>query len=203
MEITHTMKSIKLSDWCKENSISYSAGWRMFKAGKLPNAKQLPTGTIIVVEEDQVVNTKPEYNVVYARVSSNEQAKTNLTTQADRVSRFIEARGKTVNRVVKEVGSGLNDNRKLLNSILDSDDVTDIYIEHKDRLTRFGYNYIEKICQLKGITIHVINETETDEDDIMKDFVSLVTSFCSRLYGLRRSKRKTEELIKALQSDNG
>lgn len=46
MEITYTMKSIKLSDWYKENSISYSAGWRMFNAGKLPNAKQLPTGTI-------------------------------------------------------------------------------------------------------------------------------------------------------------
>lgn len=195
-------KAVRLSEWCRTHNVSYKTGWRMFTEGKLQNSKQLPTGTIVVYLEDDTtdVTDKQEYNVVYARVSSNEQAKTNLITQADRVSRFIEARGKTVNRVVKEVGSGLNDNRKLLTSLLDDDKITDIYVEHKDRLTRFGYKYIEKICQLKGINIHVINEAETDEDDIMKDFVSLVTSFCSRLYGLRRSKRKTEKLIQIIES---
>lgn len=196
------MKSKKLSEWCKENSVSYITGWRMFSQGRLPGAKQLPTGTIIVVESQEEVK-KPEYNVVYSRVSSSEQRTPNLDTQAARVSAFVEARGKTVHRVVKEVGSGLDDRRKMLNSILDSQECTDIYVEHKDRLTRFGYSYIEKICELRGIRIHVINEAETDEQDLMKDFVSLVTSFCSRLYGLRRSKRKTEQIIKALEKEDG
>lgn len=190
---------MKLSDWCKENGLSYQTGWNMFKAGKLPHARQLPTGTILV-NEPKVVDKK-EFNVVYARVSSSEQAKTNLITQAERVSKFIENSGKTVNLVIKEVGSGMNDNRKQLLKILNDDRVTSIYVEHKDRLTRFGYEYIKLLCEHKGIELIILNETETDEQDLIQDFVSIITSYCARLYGLRRSKRKTEQLLKELQID--
>ncbi|RKZ35281.1 MAG: IS607 family transposase, partial [Gammaproteobacteria bacterium] len=50
----------------------------------------------------------------------------------------------------------------------------------------------------RGCLIEVINPATNDKDDLMKDFVSLVTSFTARLYGLRRSKRRTERLIKEL-----
>lgn len=190
---------MKLSKWCKINGLSYQTGWNLFRAGKLPGATQLSSGTILV--DSSPKHNKPIYNVVYARVSSSEQRKTNLQYQADRVSRFIEAQGKEIHRVVKEVGSGLNDNRKELISILTDEKITDIYVEHQDRLTRFGFNYIKMICDLRNVKIHIINQSESDETDLMKDFVSLVTSFCARLYGLRRSKRNTEKLIKQLQSE--
>lgn len=54
----------------------------------------------------------------------------------------------------------------------------------------------------QGRIIEIINETDNDKDDLMQDFVSIITSFTARLYGLRRSKRKTEKIIKELKGDN-
>lgn len=74
-------------------------------------------------------------------------------------------------------------------------------VEHKDRLTRFGFHYIEKLLAMQGRRIEVINLAENSKEDLMQDFVSIVTSFCARLYGQRRSKRKTERIIAELQSN--
>jgi predicted site-specific integrase-resolvase len=73
--------------------------------------------------------------------------------------------------------------------------VSRIVVEHKDRLTRFGFNYIKNLWVGE---IVIINEVTEDEKDLMQDFVSLVTSFTVRLYGRIRSKRQTEKLIKEL-----
>ena len=72
-----------------------------------------------------------------------------------------------------------------------------LIVEHKDRLTRFGFTYLQKVAELKGAKIEVINEVE-NKDDLMQDFVSVVTSFCARLYGQRRGKR----IIKDLTNEN-
>ena len=71
-------------------------------------------------------------------------------------------------------------------------------MEHKDRLTRFGYNYLEQLLKMQDRRIEVINLAESGKEDLIQDFVSIVTSFCARLYGQRRSKRKTERLIAEL-----
>ncbi len=71
-----------------------------------------------------------------------------------------------------------------------------IVVEHSDRLTGFGFDYIKTLYQGK---IVVINQVDSDKEDLIRDFVSLVTSFVARSYGLRRSKRKTERLIKELK----
>jgi predicted site-specific integrase-resolvase len=73
-----------------------------------------------------------------------------------------------------------------------------IVVEHKDRLTRFGYNYLEQLLKMQDRRIEVINLAENGKEDLVQDFVSIVTSFCARLYGQRRSKRKTERLIAEL-----
>lgn len=52
--------------------------------------------------------------------------------------------------------------------------------------------------KLQGREIEVINEQDNDRDDLMQDFVSIVTSFCARLYGQRRNKRKAEKIIEEL-----
>ena len=165
--------------------------YRMYRSGKLP-CKVLPTGTIVVLEDTKT--DKPEHNVVYSRVSSSEN-KPNLETQAERVSQYCNAKGWVVHEVIKECGSGLNDKRPKLQKLLKSNKATRIIVEHKDRLTRFGFEYLKTLFDGKII---VINEVVEDEKDLMQDFVSLVTSFCARLYGKRRTKRKTELLIKSL-----
>jgi len=87
---------------------------------------------------------------------------------------------------------------KLLKLLTDST-ITLIVVEHKDRLTRFGFNYIEKLLVMQGRRVEVINLAENGKEDLIQDFVSIVTSFCARLYGQRRSKRKTERIIAELQ----
>lgn len=85
--------------------------------------------------------------------------------------------------------------KKLIN-LLKNKSVTRIVVEYKDRLTRFGFNYIST---LSSAEIYVVNNVDTDEQDLMQDFVSLVTSFCARIYGKRRSKRVTEKMISELK----
>ena len=190
--------AMKLSEYAKVNSISYRTAWRHYKEGLIPNARKLPSGSIIV-DVDKSRDVKPEHTVIYARVSSTEN-KTNLDSQAKRLEQFCTANGWIINEVVKECASGLNDKRPKLIKILTERKVTRLVVEHKDRLTRFGFNYIKVL--LPDCKIVVVNETE-DKEDLFEDFVSLVTSFCARIYGQRRSRRKTEELIRQLENGTG
>jgi predicted site-specific integrase-resolvase len=183
---------MKLSDWAKEKGISYRTAHRLFKKNNIEGAYQLPTGTIIV----PLSSTQGIENVViYVRVSSSEN-KSNLESQADRLVSFCMANGWTINKIIKEVGSGLNDGRPKLLKLLEKERPTKIVIEHKDRLTRFGFKFIEGWCNSINCKIVVVNKQDNSRDDLMQDFVSIITSFCARLYGLRRSKRQTLEIIK-------
>ena len=76
---------------------------------------------------------------------------------------------------------------------------TKIVIENKDRLTRFGFNYLEQLLKKQNCEIVVINTSTTDEQDLIKDLVSIITSFCCSLYGLRRSKNKVSQIKKILK----
>lgn len=187
-----SMKTLK--QYAKEHGIRYRAAWNRFKAGKIPDAYKDEFGRILMPDD---VPDRPLKVVVYARVSSS-QNKANLESQAERMVRYANASGLPVSSVVKEVGSGLNDSRKKLLRLLGDESVTHIIVEHKDRLTQFGFRYIEAWMLERGTKVEVVNQVETDKEDLMQDFVSLVTSFVARLYGLRRSRRKTEKLIRKL-----
>jgi predicted site-specific integrase-resolvase len=187
---------MKLSEYAKKNSMTYQSAWNHFNKGLIPNARQLPSGTVVI--DEIVENDKPEYVIVYARVSSSEN-KDNLNSQAERLTQFCTAKGWVVNEVIKECGSGLNDNRPKLIKIFKERKATKLVIEHKDRLTRFGFNYIKTL--FNDCEIIVVNECETDQD-LFEDFISLVTSFCARIYGKRRSKRKTEQIIQSLENEH-
>uniref|UniRef100_A0A6M3X7X8 Putative resolvase domain containing protein n=1 Tax=viral metagenome TaxID=1070528 RepID=A0A6M3X7X8_9ZZZZ len=188
---------MKLSDYAKKIGVNYRTAWNWYKSGIL-DAVQMPTGTIIVKEnENQIV----DYVVIYARVSSSEN-KNNLDTQAERLVGYATAKGYQIKEVVKEIGSGVNDNRQRLQKILREGKATIIVVEHKDRLTRFGFNYLSTLLEKQGCHIEIVNETGNDKDDLMQDLVSIITSMCARYYGLRRSKRKTEKIIQELKTDD-
>ena len=90
----------------------------------------------------------------------------------------------------------MNDNRRELNKLfldLESKKFT-LIVENKDRLTRFGFNYLDKYFKSMGCKILVINKNEDDQQDLLKDLVSVITSFCCRLYGLRRGANKARNL---------
>lgn len=190
---------MKLSTWAKQQGISYKTAWNMYKAGLLKDiAYALPTGTIIIKEA--VASQLAQKVVTYARVSSSEN-KDNLESQSKRLQEYCCAKGYSIHKNVKEIGSGLNDKRKLLDDILKDRTITIIVVEHKDRLARFGVSYIETLMSLDNRTIEYINIAQDDTTDLMQDFVSIITSFVARLYGLRRSKRRTEKLIQELKNE--
>ena len=188
---------MKLSDYAKSQGVSYRTAWSWWKKGII-KGRQLPTGTILV--DVDAHSTSVVVACIYARVSSSEN-KSNLDRQAERLTQYAVAKGYTIYKVVKEVGSGLNDNRKKLNSILSDKSFTVLIVEHKDRLTRFGANYIEMLLSETGRKLELVNGVADDKEDLMTDFAGVITSFCARLYGMRRAKRKTEKLIQELQAN--
>ena len=97
--------------------------------------------------------------------------------------------------MVKEVGSGINDNRRKLLKLLADPTTTVIIVEHKDRLTRFGFRYIETLLDQQSRRVEVVNLANDGKEDLLEDLVSIIYSFCARLYGLGRAKRKTERIV--------
>lgn len=188
---------MKLSEYAKLNNISYKTAWRWFKTG-LISGVQFETGTIRIPDKKEIMNEESFKVSVYARVSSSEN-KDNLERQAQRVSDYCIANGFTISEVVKEIGSGLNDSRPKFNKLLNNSQVKLIVVEHKDRACRFGFNHIQAVLSSFDRKIIVINEADSKKEDLIEDFVSVITSFCSRIYGKRRSKRKTESIIKSLE----
>jgi putative resolvase len=196
---------MRLSTYAKESGISYKTAWRWWKSG-LISGTQLPIGTVILdnagKNSSSSKNPKDIRVVIYSRVSST-QNKDNLESQAKRLMDYSVAKGYQIVKVTKEIGSGLNDSRPKLLEILNKDINTfDILVvEHSDRLTRFGASYIQSALNLTNRKLEIVNVVDTDEQDLVEDFVSVITSFCARLYGKRRSKRKTEKLIEDLKKD--
>lgn len=188
---------MKLSQYAKKMGVTYQTAHKWFKNGQIDGAYQLSTGTIVVPDEQE--QSKRTKTIIYARVSSNEQCQTNLITQADRLVDFCLANGWIVDDIVKEVGSGLNDTRKQLNKLLKDPMVKRIVVEHRDRLTRFGFHYLEILADIEGFEIIVANKTlDNDKDDLIADFTAIITSFCARLYSKRRQKHKQDQLEKLL-----
>lgn len=192
---------MKLSTYAKKLGVGYKTAWNHFQKGLIPGAYQLPTGTIIVPDPPEKQGLKDLKVAVYARVSSS-QNKKNLTTQAERISKYCQAKGYRVTKVVKEIGSGLNDERKKFLDLIQDSGIDIIVVEHKDRATRFGLNYIQVLLSTQNKKIEVINEVDENQQDLLEDLISIVTSFLARYYGRRRAKRKTETIIQELKNDS-
>ena len=187
----------KISEYAKLNHVQYRTVWNWINKGKV-KIERTKTGRVLIVVDEPV---KDQTVAVYARVSSSEN-KNNLERQAQRLIDYANAKGYKVEKVVKEIGSGLNDNRPKLQSLLADKSINLILVEHKDRLTRFGFNYIQTLLANSNRTVEVVNNLENPKEDLIADFTSVITSFCAKIYGQRRSKRKAEKLIKELEQSN-
>ncbi|MFA5154744.1 MAG: IS607 family transposase [Clostridia bacterium] len=185
---------MKLSVYAKKLGVTYKTAWNHFNNGLIKNAYKLPNGTIIVNEEI----SKEEHGVIlYARTSSS-QNKQMLEDQVKRLEIYAIARGYKIKNIIKEFGSGLNDERKQLVKILTENKYDKIIVEHKDRLTRFGFNWFVIMTQNR---IEVINECKEKDEDLVKDLISIIHCFSSRIYGLRRSKNIKNKIKEAIQSE--
>ena len=187
---------MKLSDFAKQTGVTYRTAWNWWKAGKLAGY-QTETGTIIITE-DKNNRTESGFVALYARVSSSDQ-KADLERQLQRLRDYASASGLIVSKEVREIASGLNDNRPKLNQLLQDASIATIIVEHKDRLTRFGFNYIKLLMEAQERQIVVINESDT-KNELIDDFVAVITSMCARLYGKRHAKRKANRVKDCIEN---
>ena len=138
----------------------------------------------------------------YCRVSSHKQ-KDDLERQIEHVKTYMYAKGYQF-EMISDIGSGIHYNKKGLNQLIDmitNSEVDKIVVLYKDRFIRFGYEWIENLCEKYGTTIEIIDNTEkTEEQELVEDFIQIVTVFSCRLQGKRANKAK--KMIKELIEDD-
>ena len=193
---------MKLSDYAKQMGVRYETAWRWFRDGKI-QGQRIGPHTIIITEGHAEPVVATERVVIYARVSSAEN-RPNLDSQADRLAAYCAAKGYQVSKIVQEVGSGVNDARPKLLALLEDQSLSLIVVEHKDRLTRFGFRYLDTLLRSQGRAIEVVNLADNGADngqeDLLADLTAILYSFTARLYGQRQAKRKTETIIRTLEA---
>ena len=121
-----------------------------------------------------------------------------LTGRVGRVVEWATQQGCRPDEIVKEVGSGLKGNRRSLRRVIADPTVNTIVVEHRERLCRFGFEYVEAALAGRGARILVMDEHEL-EDDLVRDVTEVMTSLCARLYGRRSAKRRAERALAAAQ----
>ena len=144
--------------------------------------------------------------VIYTRVSTNNQ-RDDLLNQKRFLLDFANSKGIIVDDLIEDIGSGLNYNRKKWNKLMDNcmeNKIDTILITHKDRFTRFGYEWFERFVGKFGVKIIVVNnELLSPQEELMQDIISILHVFSCRIYGMRKYKKRIEEdeeIAKSIQS---
>jgi putative resolvase len=133
---------------------------------------------------------------LYARVSSHEQ-KADLERQVARLTRWAVTVGGRAVRVESEIASGMNGSRPKLCRLLADPEVTTV-VEHRDRLGRVNVELIEAALSATGRRLVVLDDGEV-KDDLVRDMVEALTSFCARLYGRRSAKNRARKALEAAE----
>lgn len=162
----------------------------------------------ILYDIDSVLNNSDindnRLNVIYARVSNTKQHN-DLLNQIELVKSYCITNGIKISKVYQDIASGMNENRKdfniLINDVI-SGKIKNIYISFKDRLTRFGFDYFKNLFQKYNVNIVILDELEesnkTFQDELTEDLISIIHNFSMKLYSNRRKKLK--EIEKILES---
>ena len=187
-------RRISLTAWGRLYGFDKATTSRLHRAGKLPpelQIEQLPNGRYYVV----VPPGNDGRCVVYARVSCSDQRE-DLDRQVGRVVEWATQQGCRPDEIVKEIGFGLNGNRRQLRRIVGDHTVRTILVEHRERLCRFGFEYVEAALAARGTRILVMDDDDL-EDDLVRDVTEVMTSLCARLYGRRSARRRAERALAA------
>ena len=166
---------MKLSEYAKQQGVRYETAWRWFQDGKI-KGHRVGAHTIMIDEGLEETALSVQKVAVYARVSSAEN-NPNLDSQAERLVNYCMAKGYQVFKVVKEIGSGVNDSRPKFLALLEDTSITHIVVEHRDRATRFGAKYIDTLLKGQGRTLEVVNLADNATEDLLADLTSISTAF--------------------------
>ena len=165
------------------NSIIIPSGKRIISRDEV--IKYLRKSNLLYEDDNKI-------DLVYARVYTNKQKnRGDLDRQIEYITKEIITKNPKDLKIFSEVGSGLNDDRKELKKVLNmvmNDEVDRIFILYKDRLTRFGFNYLEQVCNKHNTKIIIISneiQEESIQEELAEDIISIIHSFSGKLYGMR------------------
>ena len=184
---------------CKRLGIHYVTLKRWIYSGRI-RAVRTPTGRWMIPESEieRIIGGKGEVRevraVIYARVSSSDQ-KSDLERQIQYLTQYCSARGYRVLDVLSDIASGLKTSRRGLIKLFDyvvNRQVDVVVATYKDRLTRFGFEYLEYFFKQYGVRIEVVYGEESKDayQELVEDLLAIVTSFAGKLYGMRSRKKK-------------
>ncbi len=180
--------------------VSYITLWRWIHEGRI-HAVRGPSGRwLIPWSEIERLRGKTEINeriraVIYARVSSKKQAEQgDLDRQVEVLKKYAAEQGYEVVAVLKDIGSGLKENRpglRKLFRLVAEGRVDVVLITYRDKLTRFGFEYLRYFFERFGVEIvEVMQEEKEPLEELIEDFLSIIVSFAGRIYGMRSHKAK-------------
>lgn len=147
-------------------------------------------------------------NVIYARVSNTKQ-QNDLYTQIETIKNYCLSQGIKIDKIYQDIASGMNENRKdfniLINDVI-SCKINKVYISFKDRLTRFGFDYLKNIFSKYNTEIIILDDFEETnksfQDELTNDLISIIHHFSMKLYSNRRKKLKEIEKIISEKYEN-
>ena len=198
----------KIGDFAELVGVSVSTLRRWETEGRIVPERTLGNQRIYTDEQLAIVKNlskekvvKPTSAIIYCRVSSSGQ-KEDLARQISAMESFCLSQGVAITEVITEIGGGLNFKRpKFLNIIRSAiaGEIRFLYVAHKDRLCRFGFELVEQIVQWGGGEIVIANaETLSPTEELSADLLSIIHCFSSRLYGLRKYKSKVKKIVKGV-----
>ena len=197
----NNLKYIKPSQYAKIVGLHYRTIIRKFHEGKIKGYQDGKTILLLnPLYDEKTFNSRGKVRaILYARVSSSSN-KPSLDGQIDRMRAFTSAKGYTIVKEIKEVASGLNDERPKLQKIISSNNWDVLIVEHKDILTRFGFNYFNSMLNKSNQRVEVINEhiDKAKNQELTEDLIAIITSFCGRFHGANR-KEKTNKIINEIR----
>lgn len=192
---------MNLTEWAHAQGIHVTTAYRWYREGTLPvPARKI--GRLILVSPETAAVPCPQGGAgLYARVSSHDQ-KADLDRQVARLSAWAAQAGLPVVRVEAEVGSGMNGARARARRLLADPAATVVVVEHRDRLGRMNTELAEAALAAHGRRLVVLDDSEVT-DDLVRDMIEGLTSFCARLYGRRSARNRALKAAGCAQRDIG
>lgn len=191
---------LRLAEYARRMGISRSYAYKLYQNGELEHPAKKMSRRLILVDvpaDFRLAQQDPTRVAIYARVSTKKQ-EASLAHQKLRLLEWCSKNGHKVDKIVEEIGSGLNDNRPKLRKLIQDKSIGLIVVEHQDRLARMNFKLLETALNARGCQIIVI-ETTQDETDLVQDITDVLTVLCARFYGARGAKARANKLITQAQ----
>jgi putative resolvase len=184
---------------CQKLGISYSTLSRWVREGRIKAIRtaggvfRIPESEVRRIAEGLPVSREVRA-IIYARVSSADQ-KSDLERQIQYLMQYCSSKGYRVVDVLSDIASGLKTDRRGLLKLFDyvvNRQVDVVVVTYRDRLTRFGFEYLERFFKQYGVRIEVAfgEEPRDAYQELVEDLIEIVTSFAGKLYGMRSHKKK-------------